>query len=219
VTGPWPLLTGDASTIVRCRRPFRGLVDKLIGKQARQLGVDQAKPVWCGSADYALSYVTALRWMQILRPFAGVTELVLCLACVGFGLAGGVWVFWAAAALLAVLGTWNLVERHAPGRRRRVGLALEPVTQPGAAGLVRLLQTRRVLRRLLRPGQLHPGPVPAMGAAQNRRITVKTIRRRYCNNGWWPTTPEIGLFNPDKVRTTRYHYRGTAIPTPWPATG
>jgi RNA-directed DNA polymerase len=54
---------------------------------------------------------------------------------------------------------------------------------------------------------------------KHRRVTVKTIRRRYCNGGWWPTTPEIGLFNPDKMRTTRYRYRGTAIPTPWPATG
>ena len=47
------------------------------------------------------------------------------------------------------------------------------------------------------------------------RITVKTIRRRYCNGGWWPTTTEIALFNPDTMRTTRYRYRGTAIPTPW----
>jgi RNA-directed DNA polymerase len=54
---------------------------------------------------------------------------------------------------------------------------------------------------------------------KHRRITVKTIRRRYCNGGWWPTTPEIGLFNPEKMRTTRYRYRGTAIPNPWPATG
>jgi RNA-directed DNA polymerase len=52
---------------------------------------------------------------------------------------------------------------------------------------------------------------------KHRRITVKTIRRHYCNGGWWPTTPEIGLFNPDKMRTTRYRYRGTAIPSPWPA--
>jgi RNA-directed DNA polymerase len=54
---------------------------------------------------------------------------------------------------------------------------------------------------------------------KHRRITVKTIRCRYCNGGWWPTTPEIGLFNPDEVRTTRYRYRGTAIPSPWPAAG
>jgi RNA-directed DNA polymerase len=28
---------------------------------------------------------------------------------------------------------------------------------------------------------------------------VKTIRRRYCNGGWWPVTTEIALFNPAKV--------------------
>jgi RNA-directed DNA polymerase len=54
---------------------------------------------------------------------------------------------------------------------------------------------------------------------KHRRITVKSIRRRYCNGGWWPTTPEIALFNPETMRTTRYRYRGTAIPTPWSATG
>jgi RNA-directed DNA polymerase len=54
---------------------------------------------------------------------------------------------------------------------------------------------------------------------KHRRITVKTIRHRYCNGRWWPTTPEIGLFNPDKMRTTRYRYRGTAIPTPWSTPG
>lgn len=51
---------------------------------------------------------------------------------------------------------------------------------------------------------------------KHRRITVKTIRRHYCNHGWWPTTPEIRLFNPDTMRTTRYRYRGAAIPSPWP---
>ena len=54
---------------------------------------------------------------------------------------------------------------------------------------------------------------------KHRWITLKTIRRRYCNGGWWPVTTEITLFNPVKVRTTRYRYRGTAIPVPWPATG
>jgi RNA-directed DNA polymerase len=52
---------------------------------------------------------------------------------------------------------------------------------------------------------------------KHRRITVRAIRHRYCNGGWWPTTPDIGLFNPAEMRTTRYRYRGTAIPTPWPA--
>ena len=54
---------------------------------------------------------------------------------------------------------------------------------------------------------------------KHRRITWKTIRRRYCNGGWWPVTTEITLFNPDAMHTTRYRYRGTAIPAPWPANG
>jgi RNA-directed DNA polymerase len=54
---------------------------------------------------------------------------------------------------------------------------------------------------------------------KHRRITWKTIQRRYCNGGWWPVTPEIALFNPAAMGTTRYRYRGTAIPAPWPASG
>jgi RNA-directed DNA polymerase len=54
---------------------------------------------------------------------------------------------------------------------------------------------------------------------KHRRITVKAIRRRYCNGGWWPVTTETGLLNPAKVGTTRYRYRGAAIPAPWPASG
>jgi RNA-directed DNA polymerase len=54
---------------------------------------------------------------------------------------------------------------------------------------------------------------------KHRRSTVKAIRCRYCGGRWWPTTPERELFNPAKVRTTRYRYRGTAIPTPWPVAG
>jgi RNA-directed DNA polymerase len=52
---------------------------------------------------------------------------------------------------------------------------------------------------------------------KHRRITWKELRRRYCAGGWWPATTERALFNPAKIRTTRYRYRGTAIPTPWPA--
>jgi RNA-directed DNA polymerase len=49
-------------------------------------------------------------------------------------------------------------------------------------------------------------------------ITWKQLRRRYCDGGWWPTTEERQLFNPAKVSTTRYRYRGTVIPSPWPIT-
>jgi RNA-directed DNA polymerase len=53
---------------------------------------------------------------------------------------------------------------------------------------------------------------------KHRRITVKELRRRFCGGGWWPGTEERSLFNPAKVSTTRYRYRGTVIPTPWPST-
>jgi RNA-directed DNA polymerase len=51
---------------------------------------------------------------------------------------------------------------------------------------------------------------------KHRRATWKDLRRRYCGSGWWPASEERSLFNPAKVATTRYRYRGTAIPTPWP---
>jgi RNA-directed DNA polymerase len=51
------------------------------------------------------------------------------------------------------------------------------------------------------------------------RITWKEIRRRYCGGGWWPITARGRLFEPGRVHTTRYRYRGTRIPTPWTAVG
>ena len=53
---------------------------------------------------------------------------------------------------------------------------------------------------------------------KHRRTSWKDLRRRYCDDGWWPASDERSLFNPAKVSTTRYRYRGTAIPTPWSAT-
>ena len=47
----------------------------------------------------------------------------------------------------------------------------------------------------------------------------KQLRRRYCAGGWWPGTTERVLFSPAKVSTTRYCYRGAAIPAAWPVTG
>ncbi|MCX4970501.1 group II intron reverse transcriptase/maturase [Streptomyces sp. NBC_00654] len=49
-------------------------------------------------------------------------------------------------------------------------------------------------------------------------ITWKQLRRRYCDGGWWPATEGGELFNPAKVSTTRYRYRGTVIQSPWPTT-
>lgn len=54
---------------------------------------------------------------------------------------------------------------------------------------------------------------------KHHRINRKDLRRRYCGGGWWPSGEERMLFDPGKVRTTRYRYRGTAIPSPWPTTG
>jgi RNA-directed DNA polymerase len=50
---------------------------------------------------------------------------------------------------------------------------------------------------------------------KHRKITWKELRRRFCAGGWWPADGEMTLFDPGKVRTTRYRYRGAKIPTPW----
>jgi len=47
------------------------------------------------------------------------------------------------------------------------------------------------------------------------KATWKQLRRRYLSDGWWPAEPKIRLFNPGAVTTTRYRYRGAAIPSPW----
>ena len=50
------------------------------------------------------------------------------------------------------------------------------------------------------------------------RMSWKQVRRRYCQGGWWPSDGDVSLFNPARMRTTRYRYRGAAIPTPWAST-
>jgi RNA-directed DNA polymerase len=47
-------------------------------------------------------------------------------------------------------------------------------------------------------------------------ISRKEFRRRYCGGGWQPRGRELALFNAGTVTTTRYRYRGSAIPSPWP---
>ena len=49
---------------------------------------------------------------------------------------------------------------------------------------------------------------------KHRRTPRKQLRRRY---GIWPADGEVVLFDPAKVRATRYYYRGTRIPAPWPS--
>jgi RNA-directed DNA polymerase len=50
---------------------------------------------------------------------------------------------------------------------------------------------------------------------KHRRTPWKELRRRY---GIWPADGEVVLFDPARVRASRYYYRGTRIPTPWPST-
>lgn len=54
---------------------------------------------------------------------------------------------------------------------------------------------------------------------KHSKANWKTIRRIYCDGGWWPVSERGKLFNPAKVATTRYPYRGAAILTPWPISG
>ncbi|UKD51064.1 group II intron reverse transcriptase/maturase [Amycolatopsis sp. FU40] len=55
---------------------------------------------------------------------------------------------------------------------------------------------------------------------KHRRINWEKLRRRYCTatrDRWWPADGDVILFNPGSVSTTRYRYRGTKIPSPWPS--
>jgi RNA-directed DNA polymerase len=47
----------------------------------------------------------------------------------------------------------------------------------------------------------------------------RKLLRRYGDAGGWPITKTQRLFDPAKVGTTRYRYRGSKIPTPWPVIG
>jgi len=47
-------------------------------------------------------------------------------------------------------------------------------------------------------------------------ISRREFRRRYGDGGWWPRGQELALFNAGLVTTTRYRYRGSVIPSPWP---
>ena len=68
-----------------------------------------------------------------------------------------------------------------------------------AFGYLRAFTWRQVIRWLRR---------------KHRGITWKELRRRFCVDGWWPADGDVIMFNPGAVRTTRYRYRGTKIPSP-----
>jgi RNA-directed DNA polymerase len=51
------------------------------------------------------------------------------------------------------------------------------------------------------------------------KTTWKSLFRRYGDEGRWPVTESHRLFDPAKMATKRYRYRGSKIPNPWPAAG
>lgn len=53
---------------------------------------------------------------------------------------------------------------------------------------------------------------------KRRGATGKQFRRRCDGGGWWPVTEEVELFDPARVSTTGYRYRGKVVPAPWPTT-
>jgi RNA-directed DNA polymerase len=68
-------------------------------------------------------------------------------------------------------------------------------------GYLRIYLWERVIRWL---GRKHP------------HATWRELRRRFGSPGGWPVDGDVVLFDPGSVRTERYRYRGTRIPTPWP---
>jgi RNA-directed DNA polymerase len=51
-----------------------------------------------------------------------------------------------------------------------------------------------------------------------RRSTWRNLCRRFCDSKGWLVGRRVELFNPSTVSTTRYRYRGAAIPSLWPGT-
>jgi RNA-directed DNA polymerase len=50
-----------------------------------------------------------------------------------------------------------------------------------------------------------------------REAPRKDNRYRYCDGGWWRHDGGVKIYDPAPARTTRYRYRGTTIPSPWPS--
>ncbi len=52
--------------------------------------------------------------------------------------------------------------------------------------------------------------------ATHPRATCARSAHRYLAGGWCPTDGKVELLNPTTVRTVRYRYRGSDVPSPWP---
>ena len=116
-------------------------------------------------------------------------------------------------ALASIVGKVKRICRHDPNLElapvlHQLNRALRGWTayfRPGVSfatfAYLRAFVWRQVMNRLRR---------------KHRRISWKDLRRRYCDGRWWPRDGEVILFNPTDAGTTRYRYRGTQIPSPWP---
>jgi len=52
---------------------------------------------------------------------------------------------------------------------------------------------------------------------KHRNATCAQLRRRYSRGDGWPAVGDVMLFDPAKVHTQWYRYRGARIPPPWPS--
>lgn len=53
---------------------------------------------------------------------------------------------------------------------------------------------------------------------KHKGMRLSGFRRVYCDGGWEPVTENGKLFQPGRMTTTRYRFRGYSIPTPWTVT-
>jgi RNA-directed DNA polymerase len=71
---------------------------------------------------------------------------------------------------------------------------------------------------MLPVGWTDRGVAPGPRALGYEQATIAELRGQYCRGGWWPASQHREMFHPEKVGTTRYRYRGSVIPSPWPST-
>ena len=104
------------------------------------------------------------------------------------------------------------------GRHEPTAGCPAPPAQPGAAGLVRATSGPGCPRATFDYLATTCGYGSGDGCGANTagppgRTPPPVLPRR-----WWPAGHDRVLFNPATVGTTRYRYRGSVIPSPWPTT-
>jgi hypothetical protein len=87
-------------------------------------------------------------------------------------------------------------------------------TEPGAAGMVQLLPSRRVVEDLRLCGRFSWWRVVGWLRKRHAGLNWGTLHRRFLP-GWEVRDGGVEMFRPRAVAIVRYRYRGTRIPTPW----